>query len=142
MVSSVRAVEAMRWSRENGATTDCSASIVCSALCAWASSLPCSQGLDQCDLRGEQVEPPRMVVGDWLVAIEAERHRNCQIPPDLVVKSQVIDIVEAIGGPISGETSSKGRVATGTQGRSWSQPPRLRGLPLNPMEGGKFAGRY
>jgi hypothetical protein len=57
-----------------------------------------------------------MVVGDWLVAIEAERHRNCQIPPDLVVKSQVIDIVEAIGGPISGETSSKGRVATGTQG--------------------------
>jgi hypothetical protein len=83
-----------------------------------------------------------MVVGGWLVAIEAERHRNCQIPPDLVVKSQVIDIVEAIGGPISGETSSKGRVATGTQGGSWSQPPRLRGLPLNPMEGGKFAGRY
>src|SRR5215813_12790689 len=35
-------------------------------------------GLEQFDLRGEQVEAPRMVASDWLVAMEAERYRNCR----------------------------------------------------------------
>ena len=35
-------------------------------------------GLDQVDLRGEQVKPPGMVAGDGLVAVEAERHRPCR----------------------------------------------------------------
>jgi hypothetical protein len=38
---------------------------------------------------------------------------------------------------MSGATSSKGRVATGNQAVSWSQHPRLLGLPLNLMECGK-----
>jgi hypothetical protein len=33
--------------------------------------------LDQLDLRREQVAAPRMVAGDGLVAVEAERHRPC-----------------------------------------------------------------
>jgi hypothetical protein len=51
-----------------------------------------------------------------------------------VVKSQTIDIIEVIGGLISGEMASKGRVVTGNQGVSWSQPPRLIGLPRNSVE--------
>jgi hypothetical protein len=61
-----------------------------------------------------------------------------QIPPDLVVKFQAIDIVEVIWDPINGKTSSKGRVATGNQEVSWSQHTRVIGLPLNRVECEKF----
>src|SRR5919197_4859242 len=35
-------------------------------------------GLDQFDLRKEHVDAPRMVAGDRLVAMAADRHSNCR----------------------------------------------------------------
>src|SRR5712691_5940084 len=51
---------------------------LCALRCALGPAVYHVHGLDQFDLRREQVEPPRMVVGDGLVAIEAERHSNCR----------------------------------------------------------------
>src|SRR5262245_63281726 len=50
---------------------------LCALRCALGSAVCHVHGLDQCDLRREQVASPRMVARDWFVAVEAERHRNC-----------------------------------------------------------------
>ena len=60
-----------------------------------------------------------------------------QIPSDLVVKSQPIDIAEVIFHRSGEKTSSKRRVDTGKHGLSGSPHLRTIGLPRNPMECGK-----
>src|SRR5262249_26890095 len=59
-----------------------------------------------------------------------------QIPPDLVVKFQTVDIAAVIGTLMGRQSSSPGCVATGNQGASCSTQPRSLGLPLNPLECG------
>jgi hypothetical protein len=57
-----------------------------------------------------------------------------QIPLDLVVKSQAIDMAEIHYHESGDQTPSQCCVETGSQGLSSSPHPRLIGLPLNPME--------
>src|SRR6266480_4390493 len=61
-----------------------------------------------------------------------------QIPPDLVVKFQTVDIAEVIGALVGRRSSSPGCVATGNQGAICSPQPRPLGLPLNPLECGLY----
>src|SRR5712691_8123354 len=64
-----------------------------------------------------------------------------QIPPDLVVKYQPLDIAEVILSLIRRQTSSKRCGETGNHGLSCSPHLRTIGLPLNPMECGLACGR-
>src|SRR5215475_11341630 len=57
-----------------------------------------------------------------------------QIPPDLVVKFQAVDIVSVICDQSGDQTSSNCRVETGNQGFSCPHQLRVIGLPLNAME--------
>jgi hypothetical protein len=59
-----------------------------------------------------------------------------QIPPDFVVKSQVIDIIGIIFSFIRRKTSSKHCVDQGNRALSCSRYLRVIGLPLNSMESG------
>src|SRR2546428_10502258 len=67
------AVEPARTMRQRTAALQ-----LCALRCALGPAICHVHGLDQFDLRREQVASPRMVVGDGLVAVEAERHRNCR----------------------------------------------------------------
>jgi hypothetical protein len=60
--------------------------------------------------------------------------RISQIPPDLVVKSQTIDIVDVIREQSGDQTSFNCRVETGNQDLSCHHHLRVIGLPLNAME--------
>jgi hypothetical protein len=59
-----------------------------------------------------------------------------QIPPDLVVKYQAIDIIGLICFLYRGKTSSKHPLDPGDRGLSRSHYPRATVLPQNPMECG------
>jgi hypothetical protein len=59
-----------------------------------------------------------------------------QIPPDLVVKFQTVDIVEVIWALMGCRSSPQSCVAKGNQGASCSPQLRPLGLPLNPLECG------
>jgi hypothetical protein len=69
---------------------------------------------------------------------EASQEPTCkfQIPPDLVVKIQTVDIVEVIVSLSRRQSASQGWVATGNHGVSGSLRPSPLGLPLNPLECG------
>ena len=73
MASRVRAVEAMRWSYENSATTDNNASIVCPALCAQAGSLPCSRIGPVRSSEESKLRPLEwlLVIGLWQLKLNA-----------------------------------------------------------------------
>src|SRR5713101_5912715 len=64
-------------------------------------------------------------------AMEASS-KTPQIPPDLVVKYQPLDIAEVILSLIRRQTSSKRCGETGNHGLSCSPHLRTIGLPLNP----------
>src|SRR5262245_36293447 len=68
------------------------------------------------------------------VSAEAGLVRTCQMLPELVVESQVIDIAEIIYRESGDQTPSKRCVETGSQGLRGSLHLKLIGLPLNPME--------
>ena len=65
-------------------------------------------------------------------AVEGRNGYLSQIPPDLVVKSQAIDIIGLILSLIRRKTSSKHRVDQGNRALSCSHYLRVIGLPLNP----------
>src|SRR5436190_62736 len=63
-----------------------------------------------------------------------DNEKGGQIPPDLVVKSQAIDIIGLILSRIRRKTSSKHRVDQGNRALSCSHYLRVISLPLNSME--------
>jgi len=65
------------------------------------------------------------------------RDGKFQIPPDLVVKYQRIDIVNVIFSPIWRRSIVEHDAETGNHGVSCSHHRRLIGLPLNAVECGK-----
>src|SRR5215510_4783678 len=73
---------------------------------------------------------------------EGETHEKYQIPSDLVVKSQGIDIIYLILQLIRHPNGVTGHIATENRGGRRSQHLQSSGLPLNAMECEKYRGIY